>query len=572
MDISVSGERLAEALRRLRARGFTPTGSRRGVRSFEGGLPCKGGSIKIRFDIWDWDFLVYPAITILDWPADFPSLVPHLDDKGRLCYFAHGSIVLDQYDPAESIAQCLDQAQFVLECIRWDPEYRHGDIQDEFLVHWFRGQSATLWPVLLGTVDPAKKSSNYWSIKTDSASYSVISETAEEVKALATALGAEAPTQSKCPCWLLRSEVIPAVPVAMPASVNELFAWLREWDKDLYQRVQLILEREPSYLAYSFTTFAVQTPLGWLGFGFDLDPVHRLGARKNPRLYKQFLHKIGGKRGIIRLSITEFGPDFVHSRNLMFPDLKNKRIAVIGCGAIGSHVAPGLIRLGAGTGSGRLNLIDTDYMWTENLGRHVLGYPALFKRKAEALASELTRQFPQSKINACVDNVRDVHDLFDADLVIDATGEESVSEMVNARRVRSGLDTPVLHVRIRGNGECVQTFWAQGESYACFRCLLHAGHKNYREERFPVLKGETQRKQIGCGGFTPYAVSAPMSAAALCMEVIVDWLQRGQTSPRFRTRAMANANVFAVKDQDVARLPACPACGAEHAEPATVRQ
>lgn len=572
MDTSVSSERLAEALRRLRARGFSPTGNRRGVRSFEGELPCKGGGIKIQFDIWDWDFLQYPAITILDWPADFPSLVPHLDEKGRLCYFAHGSIVLDQYDPAESISQCLDQAQLVLECIRWDSQYRQGDIQDEFLVHWFRGQSATLWPVLLGTVTLSKNSSNYWFIKTDRASYWVISETAEEVEALATALGAEPPSQSKCPCWLFRTEVMPVAPSEMPATVKELFAWLREWDKDLYQRIQLVLERESRYLAYSFTTFAVQTPLGWLGFGFDLDPLHRLGASKNPRLYKQFLHKRGGERRILRLSITEFGPDFVHSRNLMFPDLKNKRITVIGCGAIGSHVAPGLIRLGAGTGSGRLVLIDPDFMWTENLGRHVLGYPALFKNKAEALVLELTRQFPQSKVNALMDNVREVHELFDADLVIDTTGEESVSEMVNARRIRSCIDTPVLHVRIRGNGECVQTFWAQGRSYACFRCLLQAGHKNYREERYPVLKGEVQRKQIGCSGFTPYAVSAAISAAALCMEVIVDWLQRGQASPRFRTRAMANANVFAVKDQDVARLPACPACGTEHAELATVWQ
>lgn len=112
-------------------------------------------------------------------------------------------------------------------------------------------------------------------------------------------------------------------------------------------------------------------------------------------------------------------------------------------------------------------------------------------------ASELTHQFPYSKVNARIDNVRDVYDLFGLDLAIDATGEELVSEMVNARRVRSGLNTPVVHVRIRGNGECVQTFWTQGESYACFRCLVHAGHKNYREERYPVLKGEAQRNRSG---------------------------------------------------------------------------
>lgn len=201
----------------------------------------------------------------------------------------------------------------------------------------------------------------------------------------------------------------------------------------------------------------------------------------------------------------------------------------------------------------------------------MLGYPALFKPKAEALAAELKRQFPLATVRPLVSNVRDLNDLFKADLVIDATGDEAVSEMINARRLQTDLDTPVLHLRIRGNGECVQSFWAQGRSLGCFRCLLHAGHKNYREERYPVLKGETLRKQLGCGGFTPYAVSAPMAAASLCLEVVVDWLQSGRPSPRFRTRATANANVFAVKNQDVARLPSCPACGASHVESAAVR-
>lgn len=567
----VSTDRLAEALRRLRARGFTPTGNRRGVRSFEGTLPCKGDPIKVRFQIWDWDFLTYPAITILERPEDFPPLAPHVDANGWLCYFASGAVVLDRYDPAESIAQCLDQAQHVLERIRFDPDYRRDDIQDEFMVHWFRGQSTAVWPVLIGTVDRKTKSSNYRFVDIGDTPYAVIADAREEVEALATALGAKPPSQTKCPCWLFQTEVIPTVPTSMPSTVKELFAWLRDWDRPLYQRIQLVLEREPRYLEYTFATFAVQTPLGWLGFGFDLDPVHRLGAKRKPQLYSQLLHKRGGTRGIMRLSITEFGPDFVHSRNLTFADLKGKRISVIGCGAIGSHVAPGLIRLGAGTGAGRLDLIDPDSLNPENLGRHKLGYPALFKPKAESLAVELNRQFPLAKVRPLVRNVRDLNDPFKADLVIDATGEEAVSEMINARRLESGADTPVLHVRIRGNGECVQTFWAQGRSLGCFRCLLHAGHKNYREERYPVLKGETQRKQLGCGGFTPYAVNAPMSAASLCLEVVVDWLQTGRPSPRFRTRATANANAFAVKNQDVARLSSCPACGTSHAESAAVR-
>jgi molybdopterin/thiamine biosynthesis adenylyltransferase len=566
-----SASRLAEALRLLRSRGFKPSGNRGGVRSFDGALGCKGGAIRIRFAIADWDFLTYPSITVLDHLDVLPPLSPHVYANGGLCYFATGAVVLDRYDPAESIAQCLDQAQRVLERIRQDPGYRHDDVQDEFLQHWSHGESSAVYPVLIGTVDQSTKSSNYWFITIGDIPHAVIADSQEEVSGLAIALGAKPPTQTRCPCWLFRTNVLPAVPSAMPANVKELLAWLQAWDRQLYQQVQLVLEREPQYLKYTIATFAVSTPLGWLGFGFGLDPVHRLGAAKKPKLYRQFLHTRGGTRKIIRLAITEFGPDFVHSRNLTFADLKSKRVSVIGCGAIGSHVAPCLIRLGAGTGNGRLDLVDPDTMNPENLGRHLLGYPALFKPKAEGLAEEMRRQFPLSTVRARVRNARDLADLFDADLVIDATGEEAVSELMNAMRIERQVDTPVLHVRIRGNGESVQTFWAQGRELGCFRCLLQADHKNYRQERYPILKAEPQRKQLGCNGFTPYAVSAPMAAAALCMEVIVDWLQTGRPSPRFRTNATANADVYAVKNQDVKRLQACPACGSIDAHAVAVR-
>lgn len=558
---ATSESRLAKALRLLRSRGFKPSSHRGGVRAFEGILPCKGGPIKVRFTISDWDFLSYPAIKVLDHLDALPPLSPHVFADGNLCYFAAGAVVLDRYDPAESIAQCLDQARVVLERIRQDPSYRHDDIQDEFLQHWSYGESSAVYTVLIGTVNEPSGSSNYWALDVAGATRAVISDSRQEVEALASVLGSEPPSATRCPCWLFKTDVLPAVPVTMPANVRELFAWIQSWDKRLYQQLQHVLERETKYLQFELTTFAVRTPLGWLGFGFDLDPVHRLGAAKRPKLYQQFLHKRGGTRKISRLAIVEFGPDFVHSRNLTFPDLKGKRIAVVGCGAIGSHVIPGLVRLGAGTAGGRLDVVDPDHLSPENLGRHVLGYPALFKSKANALADESKRQFPFSDVRARVKNVRDLRDLFDADLVIDATGEEAVSELINAMRLGVQASTPVLHVRIRGNGECVQTFWAQGAELGCFRCLLHADHKSYRQERHPVLKTEPQRKQLGCGGFTPYAVSAPMSAAALCMEVVVDWLQTGRASPRFRTVAAANANVFAVKNQDVKRLSSCPACG-----------
>lgn len=556
---------LGEVLRELTARGFRSTGNRRGVRSFDGTLNCRGHDVRVELSISDWDFVTYPDIKVVDGWIDPTLLVPHVNRNGYLCYYQNGSVVLDRYQPAGAIVQCLEQARQVLERIKFDSTYRQSDIQDEFLVHWVAGQSSAVWEALLGTVDPKSKTSAYWVVDVNGTPRNLIADSAEEVSALAAAFSASPPKQSTCPCWLMESALLPSVPARMPATVKELFDWLKEWDKKVYNGVQRVLEKEPRYLEFKHASFAVKTLVGWLGFGFALDPRLSPGAKRKPLLYKQYLHKAGGKTPIRRLWITELGPQFVHGRNLAFESLAGKRVTVVGCGAIGSYVAQALVRLGAGTSGGKLKLLDMDKLEPENLGRHVLGYPALFQDKAQALRDELARQFPLSVVEPQVIDVRDATKLFDTDLVVDATGEEAVSELLNFRRLRSRSSKPILHVWILGNGEAVQALWAQGRELGCYRCLQVPDAARYRQPRYPVLKATPTRRVLGCRAFTPYAVSAPMYAASLATEMVVDWLRLGAASPIFRTRTTDNANVARVKNQDLTRLDRCPACGTSDA-------
>lgn len=558
----MNDERLGEALRLLSSRGFIPTGTRAGRRSFEGDLQCSKGPVHVRLVVHDWDFVDYPTITILDPPSFLPALMPHVYGNGGLCYFRRGAVVLDRYDPALALAQCLDQAQEVINQIATNPDYRSGDIQDEFLTHWVLGQATTPWQVLKGNIDPNASSANYSFIDTGGGRRAIIASDLDEVKVFANALGNSSPVRTNCKCWLFKTEIRPSVPSSMPTTIKELFSWLQQWDRKIYNNIQQVLERETTYLDYSFATFAIDTPIGWLGFGFDLDQMKRLGSKRAPKLYKQYLHGKGGVRALLRLYITDISPAYVHSRNLNFTDLRDKRIKLIGCGAIGSYLAQSLVRLGAGLGRGSLTLIDPDTLQPENLGRHLLGYPALFKLKAPAMREELLRQFPLARIESLSQSVVDHQALFAADLVIDATGEEAVSELINGRRLDRKVETPVLHVWIKGNGECVQSLWADRSGSGCFRCLKSTDDQHYREDRFKVLNEIPQRGQIGCHSFTPYAVSSPMQAAALAMDTIIDWI-KGDPSPRFRTRCIENANVRRVKNQNISRLENCPACSSQ---------
>lgn len=548
-----------EVLRLLKNRGFLPVASRGGQRSFEGALFCARGPVRVKLSIADWNFITYPVIHLEEHPTFLPALMPHIDVLGNLCYFAPGAVTLDRYDPATAVMQCLNQATALLDRIATDPTYRDRDIQNEFLAHWEYGQLAHPWPVLLGDIEPGDTSAGYFIMEVAGIKRVIISSDTHEVSRLAKTFGSvEIP--SKCRCWLFKSIIPPAVPERMPQTVKDLFAWLKLWDRDLSYEVQQVLGR-PDYLQHKFATFAVDTPVGWLGFGFDLNHMKRLGYKRAPKCYRNFLHNKGGEQPLLRLSIQQVGGRFVHSRNLAFPDLHNKRVTVVGCGAIGSFVTQALIRLGAGTGKlGLLKLIDPDSIGSENLGRHVLGYPSLLQPKANALAEELLRQFPHSNVEPVSTSVFEHHALFASDLVIDATGEEAVSEFLNGLRIQRRSRVPFLHVWIRGNGEAVQALWTDLGTGGCYRCLLLPDAMHHRKERFNLLKREPEQRSDGCRAFTPYAISAPMQAAALAIDMVCAWLQ-GNPTPRFRTRSLETADVFAVKCQDLSRIKGCPACG-----------
>jgi molybdopterin/thiamine biosynthesis adenylyltransferase len=560
-----SDEQLGAVLRDLRARGFAPSGSRKGVRRFTGTLDCRGSPVRIELHVGDWDFLSYPPIKVLD-GIDRATLAPHINPNGWLCYLQKGSIVLDRYRPEVAVAQCLQQARHVLEQIIFNPAYRARDIQDEFLTHWINGPATQVINVLMGTTKAGAKSTSYWNFKAPTGGwYHMLCDSRDEVVRVAAALDGEAPVDIGRPCWLFRSELPPAVPDQMPGTVRELFVWLRSWDLKVSGQLQALLGTSDWQLQPR-ASFAIDTHTGWLGFGFDVDPVRAKAAKRKPGAYRQHLHGRGGTLGLQRMWMYELGPEFVHSRNLSFKSLLGKSLAVVGCGAIGSHVAEGLLRLGAGLGGGRLTLVDPERLEPENLGRHTLGYPSLFRPKATALRDELVRKFPLAEVVAHEAAAGDVRTLFKCHLVVDAAGEEALSEQLNARRLASGGGTPVLHTWIIGNGDGVQALWAQGDGHACYHCcLLKSTPNGERQERFRTLVDPPQRRFIGCKAFTPYAVGAPMAAAALALEVVADWLDRGDPSPRFRTRLAARSKSQQVKTQDVTRSTDCPACGEQDA-------
>jgi hypothetical protein len=149
-----------------------------------------------------------------------------------------------------------------------------------------------------------------------------------------------------------------------------------------------------------------------------------------------------------RSKVERIDGAWVHGRdhNEDYERLAVKKVAIVGCGALGGFVARLLIQGGVG----RLILIDDDTLSAHNVSRHVLGLDALGQNKARALAAMLARDFPHNpKPIAFISKVQKLSDaelaeVASADLVISA-GIDYEGDM-RLDKWRRGCAPPPPHV------------------------------------------------------------------------------------------------------------------------------
>lgn len=554
-----------EVSQELVKHGFRPLNYRKGVLRMRGALTCAFGDVSIEIAIADWDFVDYPSIRLLERPERLKGVQPHIFARGSLCYLAPGVLVLDRHDPVQAVLQCLALAANVLNDLALNMDYRREEFTREFLAEWALGQSPSPRTILkAGVAEDAQEVS--WGILNDR--QIIVGSDPNELRKIADAMGVPLRQTEKQKSWVFRTKKWPVLSETFPANAREALKWMDTWDHKLFEAIVQRLKDDRNYLHWDSVRWLIQGPFGWFAMDVGLgDEAFRRRYKRDRRAFVQRIYRLAEHLPLTRVLVFDWSGEFIHSRNLSHPDLSGRRVTLIGCGAIGSHLSEGLVRLGAGHGKGaRMRIIDPDTLQAENLGRHALGYPALTQPKAQAMADELRRTFPLANLTFENSSALVHSDLFDADLVIDATGEEALSEAINARHQALASGPPMLYVRIFRNGEAVQTLWVDGPGErACFRCLRGVDPNRPRAERFPFSDEPSPPQQWrGCNAVTPYAVASPMLAAGLALDAIGGWLDNNEVSPRFRTLVRPGATVHKVKSQDVSKLPGCPVCSQRH--------
>jgi molybdopterin/thiamine biosynthesis adenylyltransferase len=533
---------IADVVSALKENGFSFVACRPdGWLKLTGSLNANGDTYECELSL-DPQFFELPSIRLTKLPLGLPSVAPHLGSAGNLCYLAKGSVVLDIFDPIGQTLACIVEAEKVLSSILSGKLV--DDLEDEFFVYWNgpfclldlqagrlgRQQAFLSKPEspVLGVVTDDPKRSAY---KLDAIGWEA---TDKPLVVYRIKTGAKPRPDRKC--W-------------PPKNVQQLLGWQGQLDPRCRKKIE---ER----LAASFGSknthalILVESPL--LTYGFLAFFEHPKDGKQNGTSSRQRMYQ----QKIIPLSILRIDDRYIAERNLPSGrTLANLHVYLVGCGTIGGYLADMLVKGGAGTSGGRLTLVDHDILGPQNLGRHRLGFPSLFKNKAQELRAELQRSNPGAEIIALPVDVRTAA-VGTPDLIIDATGEEGLGYWLAHQIARS---TPLLSVWIEGAGLAVRGLLREGTEGACYRCLSDANRAgDYRVFTQPT---PTLMKGQGCEGlYVPFPASVSVQAASLAAEMIQDWAN-GAPGDTLRTRVLDKTRTQATSDTTPLRREKCPACG-----------
>lgn len=165
-------------------------------------------------------------------------------------------------------------------------------------------------------------------------------------------------------------------------------------------------------------------------------------------------------------------------RQIIFPPLGEEgqrrlldsSVVIVGCGAIGSHIANTLTRAGVG----RIKIVDRDYIELNNLQRQILFDEEDIERglpKAIAAAEKLRKVNSQVEIEPLVADVhhRNVEEIIvDRDLVLDGTDNFETRYLINDACVKH--DTPWIYGGAVGSYGMTMNIIPH--QTPCLRCLF----------------------------------------------------------------------------------------------------
>lgn len=525
----------------LEEKGYRSDYSYKGIgRRYTGKENIAGEEIEVAILVQDFNFAIRPKFYLMNPNQKIKEFIPHLDVLGEFCYAASDTLVLDRYNRGGAIL--LARKKFREELALSLSGKNSEDVLHEFSSYW------------LGL--PIR-----YDLREDFSGMAQLRELDEH-----SYLGP-----------IITNKLDSSAPVYIFNYDNDapLYAYNRE-AKDLSNILdwcenicsgsrQLILDKLADH-GQSFPIIMMNGKYGM--FGFSIDCHLALKTITWPKPLRIGLINYCPNIKIQKYTGENISDNFVYKRSLIRrATLENKKICIIGCGTIGSHLAKFAAQSGAGSGDdGELYLIDKQKHEASNIGRHILGHDYLDKNKAEALKEYIQSIYPNKNIRISKEEATTLFTRIQKyDLIVDATGDTVFSRSLNGYKFEcenSKTFPDVLFVWLKGLGAACQAFLVIGNKKACYQCLEASFNEHSRYEPLKNPKADIfQSAKCGDGIYIPYSVASAATAAGLALEMMLDW-SKGDPRKLLRTRLIESDPEITkyVKDRSPDKFKRCPLC------------
>lgn len=302
---------------------------------------------------------------------------PHVEGQGLLCLrkTRRGA------DPGGRIIQHIAWAVDVL---NFDEGTRLTEFEREFATYWLRSNDGKTMPDIYSLVSPVgpSRAVRYYC---DSRSNEIF--LGEDQDSLASWLQntGRNPTHKEIErtwmVWLPK----PLVPTSFPKVGGDVLAQVPgEFLRDVARPGR----RLPILMGATTETGPV-----WAVAEVSSMPENELlkGFRPGHVPPKRVIETMSA-RPIRRMPVKRADGAYVHGRghDKDYSSLAGKRVAIVGCGALGGSVA----RMLAQAGVGQFLFADPDVLAAHNTARHVLGNRFVGKHKVDGMAAMLRQDFP----------------------------------------------------------------------------------------------------------------------------------------------------------------------------------
>ncbi len=468
---------------------------------------------------------------------------PPLMPDGSVCWHDAAGEAVDHTRPREVLRHCLDRVRSLLDQSLHERPW--SGVMAEYETYWSHQARDGRW--LLAPADG-------------------------RVQALTDVL------------WVLQATSAGTDGLLVPLEVGELpfppdrldMAWVRQ---HLLSRLTRERRQELSRLIgdrrRAFRVVVFQVPRD---NGLDI----YLGVRFRPWRGSRHPLRSGRKNAEVEpMAVTCLDMDYLRERGGADLKLKDKHLAVVGCGSVGGQVAFDLVR----SGVGRLSLVDHDVMTAGNAFRHVLGMRGTFFPKVQGLATDIQRKYSDVVVRpypVTIEALLAEGGLPEVDAVVVCVDRPAAAQAVNAALHGSRGGPVVVYAWLEAYGLASHVLRAQPGAPGCFECLLrHPETVELQGNRAALAAGgqDFTKDQAGCGGrYVPFgAVHATRTAAVAVEEVIkglhgeqgpalVTW--RGDDRPFLEAGFRLSGRgqkwpldaVVQVLGRDAIAVGACPVC------------